>query len=200
VLHVFGSGHSGIVAREVVHRAGGLVPVSQIADPTAGWAEVLPGYGEKLFSRYAAVSGVRAGEVAVVISNSGINPSPVEVALACRAAGLRVVAVTSLGQSKAATARNPLGKKLYECADWVLDNCGITGDAALPLPGHDLKTGPTSTFTGALLLNLLVLEAIQQMTDAGQPVPILQSANTPGGRERNIELSKSYHGRLCRTL
>jgi uncharacterized phosphosugar-binding protein len=200
VLHVFGSGHSQIVAREVVNRAGGFVPVSQIVDPTGGWAEVIPGYGEKLFYRYAQTYAPRKGDVAVVVSNSGANPSPVGVALACAEAGLHVVTVSNVTLSAKSASKHPSGKRLFECGQWALDNCGVPGDAALELAGTDLKTGSVSTFPGAMLLDLLVLEAMQTMQNAGQAIPILQSANTPGGRERNDALSKKYLGRICRPV
>jgi len=200
VLHVFGSGHSQIVAREVVNRAGGLVPVSQIVDPTGGWAEVLPGYGEKLFLRYAQQYGPRAGDVALVVSNSGVNPSPVGMALACCEAGLRLVTLSNVSLSMQSAPKHASGKRLCECGEWALDNCGVPGDAALDLPGQDLKTGAVSTFPSAMLMDLLVLEAISKMRLAGQEVPILQSANTPGGRERNDVMSARYRGRICRPV
>jgi uncharacterized phosphosugar-binding protein len=200
VLHVFGSGHSQIIAREVVNRAGGYVPVSQIVDPTGGWAEVIPGYGEKLFYRYAQTYAPRKGDVAVVVSNSGVNPSPVGMAIACAEAGLRVVTVSNVTLSKKSTSKHPSGKRLFECGEWALDNCGVPGDAALALAGNELKTGAVSTFPGALLMNLLVLESMQALQDKGLPIPILQSANTPGGRERNDILSKKYQGRICRPV
>jgi uncharacterized phosphosugar-binding protein len=200
VLHVFGSGHSQIVAREVVNRAGGFVPVSQIVDPTGGWAEVIPGYGEKLFYRYAQTYAPQKGDVAVVISNSGVNPSPVGVALACVEAGLRVATISNVTLSAKATSKHPSGKRLFEVGEWALNNCGVPGDAALALAGGDLKTGAVSTFPGAMLMNLLVLDAMQNLQDANQPIPILQSANTPGGRERNDIMSKKYRGRICRPV
>lgn len=200
VLHVFGSGHSGIVAREVVHRAGGLVPVSMIHDPTAGWAETVPGYGQRLLARYAAQYGLQKGEMAIIVSNSGRNPSPVEVALGCAAAGLHTVAITSMPMAAATTPALPGGKLLFEVVDRVLDNRVPTGDAAIDLPGIALRTGPVSTFTGALLMQALVLAAIQWMRERDYPIPILQSANTPGGRAFNEELSARYRHRLCRPL
>ena len=199
VLHVFGSGHSQIIAREVVNRAGGFVPVSQIVDPTGGWAEVLPGYGEKLFQRYAQTYAPRKGDVAVVISNSGVNPSPVGVALACVEAGMRVVTISNVTLSRASTSKHPSGKRLFECGECALDNCGVPGDAAISLKGMELKTGAVSTFPGAILMNLFVLEAMQTMQDMGADIPILQSANT-GGRERNDMLSRKYQGRICRPV
>jgi uncharacterized phosphosugar-binding protein len=200
VLHVFGSGHSQIVAREVVNRAGGFVPVSQIVDPTGGWAEVLPGYGEKLFLRYSQAYAPRKGDVAVVISNSGVNPSPVGMALACAEAGMRVVTVSNVTLSEKSMSKHVSGKRLFECGEWAFDNCGVPGDAAISLKGMDLKTGSVSTFPGAMLLDLFVLEAMQTMQDMGAEIPILQSANTPGGRERNDLLSRKYQGRICRPV
>lgn len=200
VLHVFGSGHSQIVAREVVNRAGGFVPVSQIVDPTGGWAEVLPGYGEKLFVRYSQAYGPRKGDFCVVVSNSGVNPSPVGMALACREAGMNVATVSNVELSRGSVSKHASGKRLFECGHWALDNCGVPGDASLELPGQDLRTGSVSTFPGAMLLDLLVLEAMQWMIDNGHKVPVLQSANTPGGRERNDELSRKYMGRICRPV
>lgn len=197
VLHLFGSGHSSIVAREAVNRAGGLVPVSLITDPTNGWAETTPGFGIQLMAWYRRQYPMQAGEVAVVISNSGINPSPIEVALECKAQGLKVVAVTSVGMSKAATSRHPTGQRLFEVADWVLDNGVIAGDASVGVPGLDLKVGPVSTFSGAMIINLLMLKTIEKLVDRGADVPLLQSANVPGGKERNRKLIERYRGRLC---
>lgn len=200
VLHTFGSGHSAILARELVHRAGGLVPVSSIADPTGGWPEKVPGYGAALFKRYAEAFGFEAGEVAIVISNSGRNPSPIEVALAAKERGGIVVAVTGLPMSARTTSLHSSGKRLFEVADHVLDTLGETGDAVLPVPGETLKTGPMSSVSGVLLLNLLGLAAIDWMVTHGHRPPLLQSANTDGGAERNAALSARYRGRLCRPL
>lgn len=200
VLHVFGSGHSGIIAQEIVHRAGGLAPVSAIADPTGGWAEIVPGYGEKLFQRYAWNFGFQKDEVAIIISNSGKNPSPLEVALAAKNAGGTVVGVTSLRMSQTAVCAHGSGKRLFEIADHVLDNHTPPGDAALPVGESGHKTAPLSTVSGCLLLNLTVLEAIAWMESAGFEPPLLRSANLPGGREYNERLSEKYRGRLSRPI
>ena len=52
VVHTFGSGHSELISREIIGRAGGLVCVTGILDPTGGFIENLPGYGTKLIERY----------------------------------------------------------------------------------------------------------------------------------------------------
>ena len=81
VVHTFGSGHSEIVAREIIGRAGGLVCVTGIVDPTAGFVENLPGYGTRLVERYDRRYQLLSGEVVIVVSNSGKNGSPIDVAL-----------------------------------------------------------------------------------------------------------------------
>src|SRR5438128_361288 len=81
VIHTFGSGHSELISREIIGRAGGLVCVTGIIDPTGGFIENLPGYGTKLVERYDRQYQLLPGEVVIVISNSGKNASPIEVAL-----------------------------------------------------------------------------------------------------------------------
>jgi uncharacterized phosphosugar-binding protein len=200
VLHTFGSGHSQILAAEIERRAGGLVPVSSINDPADGWPEQIPGYGARLFQRYAYQYDAQPGDVVLVISNSGRNASPIEVAMEAKAAGLSVIVLTSLDMSKATTSRHPSGKKLYELADHVLDNLGVPGDAALDAPGFAHKVGPTSTMSGALLLNLLNMEIIEQLIASGIAPPTYVSQNADGGAEHNEALAKKYRHRIRRPI
>lgn len=200
VLHTFGSGHSQILAAEIERRAGGLVPVSSIHDPADGWPEQIPGYGARLFQRYAYQYAVQPGDVVLVISNSGRNASPIEVALEARAAGLKVIALTSLDMSKASTSRHPSGQLLYQLADLVLDNGGVPGDAAIDAPGFAYKVGPTSTISGALLLNLLAMETIERLIDMGVTPPTYVSQNADGGAAHNEALALKYRHRIRRPI
>ena len=200
VLHTFGSGHSQILAAEIERRAGGLVPVSSINDPADGWPEQIVGYGARLFQRYAYQYAVQPGDVVLVISNSGRNASPIEVALEAKAAGLDVVVLTSLDMSKSTSSRHVSGKKLYELGDYVLDNGGVPGDAAIDAPGFDYKVGPTSTMSGALLLNLLSMEIIEQLIAMGITPPTYVSQNADGGAEHNEALATKYRHRIRRPI
>jgi len=199
VIHTFGSGHSEIVAREIVGRAGGLAGVSTILDTTGGFIENLVGYGIKLAERYDRQHGLRAGETVVVISNSGKNAAPIEVALYAQQKGLTVVALTSLAMSRTAPTVHPGGRNLHAIADYALDNGGVPGDAIVDV-ADGLRAGPTSTLVGAMLLNLLFLEVIDWLRANGHPLPILRSQNIPGTVERNRELVQRYAGRLSRPL
>lgn len=202
VVHIFGSGHSEIIAREIVGRAGGLVCVSQILDPAAGAAENVVGYGTQLAEKHARIHRMDRGETVVVISNSGRNCAPIEVALLAREQGLNVVAVTAVAMSSAPAiaSRHPSGRKLHEVANVVLDNGGVAGDALVPLPASGDRVGPTSTVTGAVLLNLLQLEVIAWLAASGHTPPILRSQNVDGAVAFNRELAARYRTRLSRPL
>ncbi len=199
MLHLFGSGHSEIISRELVGRAGGLMCITALSDPTGGFIENLAGYGTKLAERYDRQYGLLPGETIVVISNSGKNSSPIDVALFAKAKGLKVVALTSLAMAQTATTVHPGGKKLHEIAVYVLDNCGVPGDAITPV-ADGVMAGPTSTLISVTLLNLLSLELIDWLKAGGHPLPILRSQNLPGAIEYNRELAKKYRGRLSRQV
>lgn len=200
VIHTFGSGHSEIVAREMVGRAGGLVCVSAILDPTGGFVENLEGYGRELAARYERNHGLKEGEFVIVISNSGKNCSPIEVAQYAREKGLCVIAVTSVGMAKQARTTHSGGRKLHEIADYTLDNCGSVGDAIVELGDTGSFAGPTSTLAGAMLINLLQMEVLDHLQAQGNEAPLLRSQNTEGAMEANRALARSYGGRLSKPL
>jgi uncharacterized phosphosugar-binding protein len=102
--------------------------------------------------------------------------------------------------SKNTHSRHISGKKLYEIGDYVLDNGGIAGDAAIDAPSFEYKVGPTSTMSGALLLNLLSMEIIEQLIARGVTPPTYVSQNVDGGAEHNEALAKKYRHRIRRPI
>jgi uncharacterized phosphosugar-binding protein len=200
VLHLFGAGHSQLVALDAFLRAGGLACVNPIVDPALAPAagldvarvERTPGHAATVL----AGEDLRPGEVVVVVSNSGVNPVPVEVAVGCRDRGLRVVAVTNVEQAKATAARHASGARLHELADVVLDNSCPAGDAAVALPGGD-GVGPTTTVVGAAVVAALAARVAELLAERGATVPVLVSQNLDGrdAAERNQTLLRAYRGR-----
>jgi uncharacterized phosphosugar-binding protein len=199
MIHTFGSGHSELIAREIIGRAGGLVCITGIPDPTAGFIENLVGYGTKLVERYDRQFELRAGEVVIVISNSGKNASPIEVALHAKRKGCLVVGVTSVAMSSTAKTVHPDGRKLHEISDYVLDNGGVPGDAILKL-SDNISTGPTSTFIGCSILNWLMLSTLEWLQANGHELPVLRSQNLPGSIEHNRAVGAKYKHRLSKQL
>jgi uncharacterized phosphosugar-binding protein len=199
VIHTFGSGHSEIIAREIVGRAGGLVCITSINDPTAGFIENLVGYGTKLVERYDRQYELRPGEVVIVISNSGKNASPIEVALHAKKKGCIVVGLCSLTMSTTAKTVHPDGKNLHALCDYVLDNGGVPGDTVMPLT-DSIMTGPTSTFIGSSLLNWLMLSTMEWLKENGHDLPVLRSQNIPGAIDHNRAVGAKYKHRLSKQL
>ena len=199
VLHVFGSGHSDCIAREIIGRAGGLACVSGIIDPTAGFIENLVGYGSALVARHDRQYQLLPGETIIVISNSGKNSAPLEVALYAKQKGLHVVGLTALAMSSTVKTVHPGGQNLHAIADETLDNCGVPGDTLIEVtPG--VFSGPTSTLVGGMLLNQLMLSVLDWLKAGGHPLPVLRSQNIPGAIEFNRSVGEKYQGRLSRQL
>lgn len=199
VMHTFGSGHSEVIAREIIGRAGGLVCITGLYDPTGGFIENLVGYGTKLVERYDRQYQLRPGEIVIVISNSGKNASPIEVALHAKQKGCVVVGLTSVAMSTTAKTVHPGGRNLHALADHVLDNGGVPGDTVMPLT-DSTWTGPTSTFIGCSILNWLMLSTIEWLKDNGHEPPLLRSQNIPGAIEHNRNVGERYKHRLSRQL
>ncbi len=189
IVHTFGSGHSAAIAYEAHGRAGGLAAVSAIIDPLRGLAEKVEGYGRAL------MAPVRLGkqDAMIVISNSGRNALPIEVAMVARDNGLKVIAITSLAHSRSVTSRHSSGKRLFELADIIIDNMGEPGDAAITLAGCEAPVGPTSTITGAYIMNEVIIAAVSWMLKNGVEPPVFKSANLDGSKEHNAKLRDRYN-------
>ncbi|UUN26228.1 SIS domain-containing protein [Streptomyces sp. FIT100] len=206
VVHAFGTGHSQAAALEIAGRAGGLVPTSRMSladlvlrggedrsvldDPLL---ERSPGLAARLY----ALATPRPQDVFVIISNSGVNNSIVDMALHVKSAGHRLIALTSLEHTNSVPALHSSGKRLADLADAVLDNCAPTGDALLPLP-HGGGLCGVSTLTSSLLVQMTVAEAVALLIAEGHEPPVYISANVPGGYDRNAVLEARYEGRLHR--
>lgn len=205
ILHVYGSGHSDLVAREIIGRAGGLACVTSVVDPTDGYIENLPGYGHKLMERHGREYGLGDRESIVIISNSGTNVAPIEAALYAKEYGMNVIVLTNHQYSSRAKSRREDGLRLYEVADYILDNYGIEGDAAIEISinankNHPVRVGPVSGIIGASIMNWLVLSIIEWLNTHSVPIPVLKSQNLPGAILENRRTAKKYMYRLSRPL
>ncbi|MCC6169750.1 MAG: SIS domain-containing protein [Caldilineaceae bacterium] len=201
LIHVFGAGHSHLLAEELFFRAGGLLSFNALLDPGLMLHESAVAAGElERIAEYAAIVlgkyPMSAADALLVISYSGINPVPVEVARLAKARSLPVVALTSVEASRGSPARHPSGQRLYEVADLVLDNPGPVGDASLRLPGLETPLCALSTILGAAIAQSLVYATAAALHSQGHPLPLLRSGNAPGGDSLNTQLVTAYRRRL----
>jgi len=202
IVHAFGTGHSSLLAQEVFFRAGGLVAVSPILDPRLSFEQGAIESTEFERSLEAAQelvqhAGFRNRDTGIVISNSGRNALPVEMALQMKAAGLKVIALTNLEQSRAVLSRHPSCKRLFEIADCVLDNHCPPGDAAVSVSGIPHAMGPLSTIIGAAILHAMFLQAAEQLTSRGKLPATFVSVNVGEGSLDNLrERVARYQDRI----
>jgi uncharacterized phosphosugar-binding protein len=200
MLHLFGAGHSQLLALDAYARAGGLACVNPILDPALSPAAGLElARVERTEGRAAEIlegEDLRPGEVVLVVSNSGVNAVPVEVALGCRERGLRVVALTNLEQAKATAPRHSSGARLHELADVVIDNRCPPGDAALEL-ASGTRVGPLTTVVGAAVVAALCARVAELLEAQGHTPPVLTSQNLdgPSVADHNAALMAPYADR-----
>ncbi len=201
-LFIFGCSHAAMLAEEMVYRAGGLVLMNPIFGPGLALTERPVSRTSKLerLEGYARIvlesSPLEPGDVLIVVSTSGRNAVPIEMALEAKRIGATVIALTSLAYSVPVASRHSSGKKLYELADLVLDNCGILGDAVLPVDGMKQRICGTSYVVGAVMLHAIVAEVVERLIAKGIQPPILTSGNLDGGMEANARLFEEYKDRI----
>jgi len=203
--NIFASGasHSSLPVQEIVYRSGGLMLFNPLFGPgidavttrptTLGTAlEQLPGFGKAILDN----SPLKAGDVLIIVSVSGRNNVPVEIAQLAKGRGIKVIAVTSEAYSDAVTSRHESGQKLKDFADIVLDNKVPVGDAVLSLPGVPQKFTPASGVTTTALMHTLSAAVIEELAKRGITPPVFLSANVDGGQEWNEKLLAENRERI----
>lgn len=203
MVHVFGSGHSRIMVEEMWPRYGsfpGFNPIVELSltfhnlvvgangQRQAMFLENVPGLADRILRNY----DLSALDSALVISSSGCNVVPIEMAELFQQRGVKVVALITQAHSQASTSKRADGKKLGDFADLILDTGAPAGDAMLMVPGLDTPVAPGSTVGGAVIVNCIKAEVARLLTEAGRPPKVL-SAGVVVGPERAVELFESAY-------
>ncbi|MEY4686569.1 MAG: hypothetical protein RIR76_592 [Verrucomicrobiota bacterium] len=203
MVHVFGSGHSRIMVEEMWPRYGsfpGFNPIVELSlsfhnlvvgangQRQAMFLENVTGLAERILRNYA----LDARDTAFVVSSSGCNLVPIEMAEGFRQRGIRVVALVSAAHAAASASRRADGRKLMDFADLVLDTGAPVGDAMVRVEGLDTPVAPGSTVGGCLVVNAIKAEVAARLTAAGHPPKVL-SAGAVVGAKRATELFEAAY-------
>ena len=195
IVHTFGCGHSHLPCLDTFYRAGGLACVSPILDE-----DLMLHDGAAKSSRMEKMSGIaaeafrRAGvdpakDLLVVISASGKNAAPVEMCECAKAAGVKLITISS-------AAYVDHGAKLLALGDIAIDCKVPYGDAVIDV--GEAKMGGLSTYASLFILNSILIGGAKQALDMGTVPPVYLSGNVEGGTAKNAALEERYFGRIKR--
>ncbi len=203
MVHVFGSGHSRIMVEEMWPRYGsfpGFNPIVELSlsfhnlvvgsngQRQAMFLESVSGLAERILRNFA----LRPTDSALVISSSGCNLVPIEVAAGFQKRGIKVVAIISRRHAEASVSKHADGRKLQDFADLVLDTGAPVGDAMVRVPGLDTAVAPGSTVGGCLLVNAIKAEVAARLTAAGHPPKVLTGAAVVGAQRATEIFEAAY--------
>ncbi|MFD7492266.1 SIS domain-containing protein [Streptomyces sp. NPDC059832] len=202
-LFAFGAGHSSLAAQDVVYRAGGLALMNLLAVPGSVGVDVMPAPLGSALERVNGLAGAvldsspaKAGDVLVIISLSGRNALPVEMAMNARALGLKVIGVTSVAYAHGTRSRHGSGGFLRDHCDIVLDSKISIGDAELTAEGVEAPFAPASTVVTSAVMQAMMAAAVEQLVARGVEPPMLRSGNVDGGHEWNGRVMTEYRDRI----
>ena len=203
MVHVFASGHSRIMVEEMWPRYGsfpGFNPIVELSltfhnlvvgangQRQAMFLENVGGLAERILRNF----DLSAADAALVISSSGCNVVPIEMAELFRRRGMRTVAIVSRRHSDASRSNDPRGRKLQDFADLTLDTGAPPGDAMVTVEGLDTPVSPGSTIGGCLLINSIKAEVARRLTAAGHPPTVLSGAAVVGPERARALFEAAY--------
>jgi uncharacterized phosphosugar-binding protein len=202
-IFAFGCSHSSLPVQDIYYRAGGLMLINPIFAPgiasldthpvtmTSG-LERLEGFAKVLLDNYP----IQKDDVLILVSVSGRNAVPIEMAKVAKERGMKVIGVTSRKYTEGVTSRHSSGRKMYEYADVVLDNKVDKGDAVIKVEGVAERFTPASGVTSTALLHALITATIEELLKRGITPPIYVAANVDGGEEHNAKLKQQYKDQI----
>jgi uncharacterized phosphosugar-binding protein len=203
LVHVFGSGHSRMNTEEMFPRIGsypGFHPVAELAVSNhvgvvgpnglrqAMYLEKVSGFARVVLQQFK----IHPQDAFLIFSSTGINGVVVEMALLVKRMGLPVVAVTSLGHTRATPPRHPSGRKLAEIADVTIDNGSPPGDAVTDIEGLPFKVGPVSSIGAIAVVNALKTRTAELLVERGVVPVVLTSPHFVGTSEGEEQLERVY--------
>jgi uncharacterized phosphosugar-binding protein len=203
MVHLFGSGHSRIMVEEMWPRYGsfpGFNPIVELSltfhnqvvgangQRQAMFLENVPGLAQRILRNF----DTSPEDSALIISSSGCNVVPIEMAEEFQKRKVKVVALVSSLHLEGSTSKRADGKKLTDFADHVLDTGAPLGDAMLYVDGLETPVAPGSTLGGVLLINCLKAEIAQILQQNGKSPKVLSSGKIIG-EQRAAELFESAY-------
>ena len=203
MVHIFGSGHSRIMVEEMWPRYGSFPGFNPIVELSLTFHNLVVGANgqrqamflenvEGLAERIQRNFDISERDSALIISSSGCNIVPIEMAELFQQKNVKVTVIISQKHAVVSTSKRKDGKKLSDFADLILDTGAPAGDAMIHIPGLETPVAPGSTVGGVLLINTIKAETARLLTEAGHPLKVL-TATCIAGAEKATELFESAY-------
>jgi uncharacterized phosphosugar-binding protein len=188
LVFLFGSGHSFIPTMDAFPRIGsypGWLPIHELSTSYIStvfgnqglrqtlFLEKVEGFGRLVMENYR----ITPQDAMVVISNSGVNPMGIDVALVAKEKGLKTIAITSLAHSRQSASRHSSGKRLFEMCDLVIDTCVPAGDALVEVQGFPHRVASASTIAACVIMQAVAADTAEKLAEKGYEVPVFPSHN-----------------------
>ena len=196
-----GGGHTTLAMGEMFFRAGGLANINPLMETALSVfnqalkyleLERTVNFGASIIKYY----DIQKDDVVLFFHNIGINPATIDAAMEAKKRGCKIIAVASSYWQNEMPAdhfiRHPSGKNLFELADVCIDDYNPVGDAIVNIPGLDTPIAPVSNIVDFTIAHLLEIETVRQCLEQGIVPPVWNSANAPGGDEKNAAYLKKY--------
>jgi uncharacterized phosphosugar-binding protein len=203
MVHVFGSGHSRIMVEEMWPRYGsfpGFNPIVELSltfhnlvvgangQRQAMFLENVPGFAAQILRNF----DITKQDTALVISSSGCNVVPIEMAELFQKSGIKTVGIISKKHSEVSTSKRADGKKLQDFCDIVLDSGAPIGDAMIAIENLETPVAPGSTIGSCMLINCIKAEIANLLTKAGHPPKVLTAAVVIGADKATEIFQAAY--------
>lgn len=203
MVHLFGSGHSRMMVEEMWPRYGSFPGFNPIVELSVSFHNLVVGSnGQRQAMFLENVSGlaprilrnfdITDQDTALVISSSGCNVVPIEMAEEFKKKNVKVVALVSSVHLEGSSPKRADGKKLIDFADYVLDTGAPMGDAMIKIDGLDTPVAPGSTLGGVLLINTLKAEIANILVKNGK-IPKVLSSGKIIGEQKAADLFESAY-------
>ena len=114
-----------------------------------------------------------------------------EIALGVKESNLPLVAMNELDHARNSKPDHSSGKKLMDLADVVVDNQCPSGDCVSEISGIDWRIGPTSTVTGAMVINMIHCATAKKLLERGH-----QFIGTPAAEKQLERYYEAYRKSL----
>jgi uncharacterized phosphosugar-binding protein len=103
-----------------------------------------------------------------------------------------VIAIVARRHCEQVPAAHSSGQKLIDVADVIIDNHCPPGDCVVELDGLDWRTGPVSTVTGGMIINMIRCATAERLLARGIKPVLLPSHQFVGNTSAAEQLERFY--------